>query len=135
LRCVNCGREYPESIWLFKCLSCNGLLEAKVNLKINHVNFQRNADGIWRFQDLLPKVSEIVSLNEGNTPLIKSREFENLYFKFEGLNPTGSFKDRGISVAVSLAKSNGIKKIIVASTGNTAAAAAAIQLEQEWNAL
>ncbi len=125
MRCVNCGREYPESIWLFKCLSCNGLLEAKVNLKINHVNFQRNADGIWRFQDLLPKVSEIVSLNEGNTPLIKSREFENLYFKFEGLNPTGSFKDRGISVAVSLAKSNGIKKIIVASTGNTAASAAA----------
>ena len=42
-------------------------------------------DGIWRFQDLLPKVSEIVTLNEGNTPLIKSREFENLYFKFEGL--------------------------------------------------
>jgi threonine synthase len=82
-------------------------------------------DGIWRFQDLLPKVSEIVSLNEGNTPLIRSKEFDNLYFKFEGLNPTGSFKDRGMSVVVSLAKSNGIKKLIVASTGNTAASAAA----------
>jgi threonine synthase len=125
LKCINCGREYPISIWLFKCSSCNSLLEIKLNLKEAKVNFQRDMDGIWRFQDLLPKVSEIVSLNEGNTPLIKSKEFENLYFKFEGLNPTGSFKDRGMSVVVSLAKSNGIKKLIVASTGNTAASAAA----------
>jgi threonine synthase len=101
------------------------LLEVKLNLKEAKVNFQRDMNGIWRFQDLLPKVSEIVSLNEGNTPLIRSKEFENLYFKFEGLNPTGSFKDRGMSVVVSLAKSNGIKKLIVASTGNTAASASA----------
>jgi threonine synthase len=125
LKCINCGREYPISIWLFKCSICDSLLEVKLNLKEAKVNFQRDMDGIWRFQDLLPKVSEIVSLNEGNTPLIRSKEFDNLYFKFEGLNPTGSFKDRGMSVVVSLAKSNGIKKLIVASTGNTAASAAA----------
>jgi threonine synthase len=125
LKCINCGKEYPISIWLFKCSICNSLLEIKLNLKETKVNFQRDMDGIWRFQDLLPKVYEIVSLNEGNTPLIRSKEFDNLYFKFEGLNPTGSFKDRGMSVVVSLAKSNRIKKLIVASTGNTAASSAA----------
>jgi len=56
------------------------LLEVKLNLKEAKVNFQRDMDGIWRFQDLLPKISEIVSLNKGNTPLIRSKEFKNLYF-------------------------------------------------------
>lgn len=125
MRCVNCGKKYPTSIWLFRCANCDGLLEVSINFKTKDIDFQRNFEGIWRFKDLLPKVKNIVSLSEGNTPLIKSKEFEDLYFKFEGANPTGSFKDRGITVAVSLAKSNGIKKIMVASTGNTAASAAA----------
>ncbi len=82
--------------------------------------------GIWRFRPLLPKVSEVVTLREGGTPLIKTNHIRGeVYVKFEGLNPTGSFKDRGMSVGVSIAKSIGAKLIVVASTGNTAASAAA----------
>ncbi len=82
--------------------------------------------GVWAFRKLLPQVTEIVTLREGNTPLIKLLRIPgNVYVKFEGANPTGSFKDRGMTVGVSIAKSIGAKYIIVASTGNTAASAAA----------
>jgi threonine synthase len=74
----------------------------------------------------------VVTLNEGNTPLIESpalaeRIGQNIkiYLKFEGVNPTGSFKDRGMTVAMSKALGEGAKKVICASTGNTAASAAA----------
>ncbi len=89
---------------------------------------------IRRFGDFLPKVEEdsIVSLNEGNTPLLESRYIVSLlvdkvrlFFKYEGLNPTGSFKDRGMTMAVSKAKEAGSKAIICASTGNTSASTAA----------
>jgi threonine synthase len=87
---------------------------------------------IERFRDRLPLEAgdPVVSLNEGSTPLIEaSRLSERLgaraYLKFEGANPTGSFKDRGMTVAVSRAKGRGAEAIICASTGNTAASAAA----------
>jgi len=74
----------------------------------------------------------IVSLNEGNTPLIRAPYLEaklggqlSVYLKYEGLNPTGSFKDRGMTMAISKAKEAGAKAVICASTGNTSAAAAA----------
>ena len=78
----------------------------------------------------LPAHTQIVSLNEGNTPLIPmprlSRELGcELFIKFEGLNPTGSFKDRGMTAAISEAVGRGAKTVICASTGNTAASAAA----------
>lgn len=73
---------------------------------------------------------KFISLNEGNTPLIRAESLSkkyaiDLYLKFEGANPTGSFKDRGMAAAVTEAHSKGVKTIICASTGNTAAAAAA----------
>ena len=72
----------------------------------------------------------VVTLNEGSTPLIEAPRLSErieakAYFKFEGLNPTGSFKDRGMTVAVSRAKGRGAEAIICASTGNTAASCAA----------
>ena len=72
----------------------------------------------------------VVTLNEGSTPLIHSPRLSErigaeVYLKFEGANPTGSFKDRGMTVAVSRAKGEGAEAIICASTGNTAASAAA----------
>ncbi len=72
----------------------------------------------------------IISLNEGSTPLIRSLYFSakydlDLYFKFEGLNPTGSFKDRGMTLAISKAKEEGSEAVMCASTGNTSASAAA----------
>ena len=89
---------------------------------------------INRFRSRLPKILDdnVVSLSEGNTPLIRIKCLKEanakgikIYAKFEGLNPTGSFKDRGMTVAVSNAISKGAKAIICASTGNTSAAAAA----------
>ena len=94
---------------------------------------------MWRgvireYWDFLPvkKEESIVTLLEGNTPLIPSARIQKerlpgiaLFFKYEGLNPTGSFKDRGMTVAVSMAKEMGSKAIICASTGNTSASAAA----------
>lgn len=66
-----------------------------------------------------------VTLGEGRTPLIPSRLTKGLYIKFEGANPTGSFKDRGMALGVTVAQEAGATKVIVASTGNTAASAAA----------
>jgi threonine synthase len=87
---------------------------------------------IERYRERLPLEAgdPVVSLNEGSTPLIEApRLSERLevraYLKFEGANPTGSFKDRGMTVAVSRAKGRGAEAIICASTGNTAASAAA----------
>lgn len=90
---------------------------------------------IERYQEYLTAVRDdaIISLNEGNTPLILAErlpaelglEDTRIYFKFEGLNPTGSFKDRGMTMAVSKAVEEGSTAIICASTGNTSAAAAA----------
>jgi len=78
------------------------------------------------------KDEHIVTLNEGNTPLVKSQKLVKdlpagceLYFKYEGLNPTGSFKDRGMTYAISKAVEAGSRAVICASTGNTSAAAAA----------
>ena len=76
------------------------------------------------------EASTVVTLGEGGTPLIESRPLSamvdgRVYVKFEGLNPTGSFKDRGMTVAVSRAVERGAKAIACASTGNTSAAAAA----------
>lgn len=89
---------------------------------------------ISRYFDLLPvKRKEcIVTLKEGNTPLIRAYNLENhlglnfeLYLKYEGVNPTGSFKDRGMTVAISAALEKGSTAVICASTGNTSASAAA----------
>jgi len=94
---------------------------------------------MWRgvireYWDFLPVKKEecIITLLEGNTPLIPSSRIKkevtsgmDLFFKYEGLNPTGSFKDRGMTVAVSMAKEMASKAVICASTGNTSASAAA----------
>ena len=89
---------------------------------------------IEAYKQYLPVSSKtpIISLNEGNTPLIFSQSISNLignntkvYLKYDGLNPTGSFKDRGMTMAISKAKEEGREAVICASTGNTSAAAAA----------
>jgi threonine synthase len=87
---------------------------------------------IERYRDRLPLQAgdPVVSLNEGSTPLIEAPRLSErigarAYLKFEGANPTGSFKDRGMTVAVSRAKGRGAEAVICASTGNTAASAAA----------
>ncbi|MBI5886067.1 MAG: threonine synthase [Deltaproteobacteria bacterium] len=94
--------------------------------------------GLWaglinEFREHLPEISDdaITTLHEGNTPLIEMVNLRDIFgairvlFKFEGLNPTGSFKDRGMTFAVSKAREEGAKAVICASTGNTSASAAA----------
>ncbi len=87
---------------------------------------------IEKYRDYLPVSSStpVVTLNEGNTPLIHAETLSGLvdaevFLKYEGLNPTGSFKDRGMTMAVSKAKEAGSKIVLCASTGNTSASAAA----------
>ena len=84
------------------------------------------------YRDWLPEIKEeaIVSLGEGNTPLVEAprlsrRMGTRLYLKFEGINPTASFKDRGMTIALSRAVASGARACVCASTGNTAAAASA----------
>lgn len=89
---------------------------------------------IEQYRDFLPVTEEtpVVTLNEGNTPLIRASHIQdvvqdeiNLYFKYEGSNPSGSFKDRGMTLAISKAVEENAKAVICASTGNTSASAAA----------
>lgn len=87
---------------------------------------------IREYRDYLPKVKDenIVTLLEGHTPLVPSPDLSErtgleVYLKYDGLNPTGSFKDRGMTMAISQAKEKGAKVVMCASTGNTSAAAAA----------
>ncbi|MDK2805629.1 MAG: threonine synthase [Thermoanaerobacterium sp.] len=91
-------------------------------------------DGIIKsYRKYMPKIDDenIITLKEGNTPLIEATNLEKkfpglkIYLKYEGLNPTGSFKDRGMTVAVSMAKQEGSQAVVCASTGNTSASAAA----------
>src|ERR687897_450697 len=84
---------------------------------------------LWRYRDRLP-VEPHVTMGEGDTPLVPAPHLSELtgadvWLKLEGANPTGSFKDRGMTVAVSAAKAEGAEAVICASTGNTAASAAA----------
>ncbi len=131
LRCQKCGNEYSLGE-IYNCPSCGGIVNVRYEkeyLKNGYSNITVAAwdFNMWSYRGLLPplKKDSIISLDEGGTPLIKSRFHEGLYFKDETRNPTGSFKDRPISVCVSMAKELGVEEIIVASSGNGAAAASA----------
>jgi len=138
LSCSNCGKSYnPHRIQTI-CPGCNAPLLAQYDLESLRERLDRNAlshrlRGMWRWVELLPvyQRDHIVSLGEGDTPLLHlgnlghELNLPNLYIKEEGLNPTGSFKARGLSAAVSKAKELGIKKIVMPSAGNAGGALAA----------
>src|SRR4051812_45798540 len=94
--------------------------------------FDRGVIARWRSYLPVTDATPVISLNEGNTPLIFSPRLSarvgrgcEVFIKYEGLNPTGSFKDRGMTMAISKAVERGARAVICASTGNTSAAAAA----------
>jgi len=100
--------------------------------RASHENIDHS--GVWRFRELLPildSFGNVVSLREGNTPLYhlhraaKALGIDQLYAKHQGMNPTGSFKDTGMTAALSVAKERGFEWVACASTGNTSAAMAA----------
>ncbi|OGF47988.1 MAG: threonine synthase [Candidatus Firestonebacteria bacterium RIFOXYC2_FULL_39_67] len=99
---------------------------------MKEINIYKGLIDTWRKYLPVTKKTPVISLCEGNTPLIRAFNLERkiskdieLYLKFEGMNPTGSFKDRGMTMAISKAKEEGSKAVICASTGNTSASAAA----------
>lgn len=127
LRCIKCGGEYPSDEIRYRC-DCGGLLEVRYDdLRATRKDFAGR--GVWRYKDLLP-VDCRVTLGEGDTGLypcdnIGGEIGVKLWVKNEGDNPTGSFKDRGMTVGVSKAIQMGIDKVACASTGNTSASLSA----------
>lgn len=135
LRCRKCGKEYPlEPMNL--CDFCLSPLEVNYDYKsmAGAVSREKLAQGevtMWRYRDLLPVEGEVVDLGTGFTPLVKAdnlgRELglDNLYIKNDCLNPTYSFKDRVVSVAITKAREFKFDAVACASTGNLAASVAA----------
>jgi len=129
LECTGCGAHVSAERAQTTCPEDGGVLYARYDLEYLKHHFKPEALGgrpasMWRYADVLPQ-AEPVSLGEGFTPMLPSREFANVLIKDEGLNPTGSFKARGLSAAVTMAKSYGLKKLAIPSAGNAASALAA----------
>ncbi|MBK8052590.1 MAG: threonine synthase [Saprospiraceae bacterium] len=135
LECHQCGEKYDKTIIHSYCKKCTQPLTAKYSLHpgIPKEIIRKEQSGMWRYADLLPIEDEknIVTLGEGWTPmldLIKTAAASGVsvvYMKEEGLNPTGSFKARGIGMAVSKAKELGIKTFCIPTAGNAGSALAA----------
>ena len=138
-KCIDCGREYEASERIYFCPSCGGLLDVeyeydrRLSLTPWSKSFRERPLGVWRYRELLPieELDKVVTMNEGGTRLIRCRNLERdlgireIYVKYEGDNPTGSFKDRGMTVGVTKALEVGAKTTICASTGNTSSSLAA----------
>jgi threonine synthase len=143
--CISCGNEVVETDAHPRCTVCGGLLEVRHRPPgltaaelIQRFTERRGgqpgatASGVWRFREIvLPSADVVVSHPEGNTPLLhrvaldRWAGVDNLLLKHEGHNPTGSFKDRGMTVGVTQAKRIGAAAVACASTGNTSASLAA----------
>jgi threonine synthase len=131
LQCIGCGRRYESSEVRYTC-ACGELLSVERDAVPKHETFdarlssRRTIDksGVWRFREAVLDVdeNEIVTHPEGETRLY---ERGGILFKHEGENPTGSFKDRGMTVAMTQAKRLGARAVACASTGNTSASLAA----------
>jgi threonine synthase len=129
LECTRCGEHLPADRPQSICPKDGGVLFVRYDLASLKGNFgPENLSGrgasMWRYAEVLPDASP-VTLGEGFTPLLPSREYSNVYIKDEGLNPTGSFKARGMSAAVTMAKHYGLKKLAAPSAGNAGGALAA----------
>src|SRR6202165_5847265 len=129
LECTKCGASIDASRPQTVCPKDGGVLYVRYKLsalkpKFTAASLAGRTPTMWRYAEVLPE-SEPVSLGEGFTPMLPSREFPNVCIKDEGLNPTASFKARGMSVAVTMAKAYGLKKMAALSAGNAASALAA----------
>ncbi len=150
LRCIGCGRTaLPDR---FRCEHCRDLLEiiypsweergpgglSAPSLKKLWRERRSSLDpvdqsGVWRFREILPEIPQpqIITIKEGNTPVYelphcaRSAGIQQLFAKHQGMNPTGSFKDTGMTVAASFARQAGYRWVACASTGNTSASMAA----------
>lgn len=137
-KCINCGKKYDIDKIIYFCKKCGNILEIKyyydkITEQMSKSNWQSVPLSVWRYRDFMPvkDFSKIVSLQEGGTGFHQSKQLSKilgvrqLFIKNEGENPTGSFKDRGMTVGVTKAVELGVKSVICASTGNTSASLAA----------
>ncbi len=149
-RCIACGDLSDAAAQSFRCAQCGDLLEITYpswkesppdasRLKALWRDRKLSLDsvdqsGVWRFRDLLPPIEkdlQPITLREGNTPLYELTRcaritgVPRLYAKHQGMNPTGSFKDAGMTVAATFARQAGFRWVACASTGNTSASMAA----------
>lgn len=128
LECSYCGAHYSHKEIHTVCKKCGNVLLVKYDLdtvtdtlRKNH--FSGRSTDLWRYIEFLPVEKEnIITLGEGYTPVLPSRTYRNLLIKDESLNPTGTFKARGLAVAVSKAHEFGITDIVMPSAGNAGAA-------------
>jgi threonine synthase len=152
VRCIECGTTCDSPNTTFRCPSCGDLLEVAYpdlqslvssfaggeslkQLWLSRRSSQLPLDqsGVWRFREVLPSIDpvHVVTLREGNTPLYEMPRcgriagVKNLFAKHQGMNPTGSFKDTGMTTAASMALAAGYRWVACASTGNTSASMAA----------
>jgi len=135
MECIECGTAHSLEQRAFVCAKCGGLLEIKLveEPRFDLRDWNKRALGVWRYLELLPvgRNCQPVSLGEGGTGLHECRRLardlglKHLHVKNEGENPTGSFKDRGMTVGVTKAVELGADSVICASTGNTSASLAA----------
>jgi threonine synthase len=129
LECTRCGERFSADRPLNVCPKDDGVLFVRYDLaslkgKMRREDLSGRVASIWRYAEVLPDASP-VTLGEGFTPLLPSREFAHVFIKDEGLNPTGSFKARGMSAAVTMARHYGLKKLAAPSAGNAGGALAA----------
>lgn len=146
LRCISCGATPDSAGRDFRCTRCGDLLEFfftgwsfdAADLKSRWLNRKTSRSaldqsGVWRFRELLPPIAEehAITLREGNTPLYqlpgcaRLTGLDHLHAKHQGMNPTASFKDTGMTFAASSAHQGGFRWVACASTGNTSASMAA----------
>ncbi|MDQ2950387.1 MAG: threonine synthase [Acidobacteriota bacterium] len=149
LMCFNetCRGTYPLNDVIYTCPKCGGLLEVSAPVLATRVealktlwrerrlsNQPQDQSGVWRYRELLPfenAEQHIVTLREGDTPLLKAGRaaayggLDALAFKHQGFNPTGSFKDNGMTCGVTQAMRLGLRRVACVSTGNTSASMAA----------
>jgi threonine synthase len=134
LVCVKCTAEFPPDEIIYTCRQCGHLLAVKYDLdalSLSRKTWIERPLSVWRYRELLPVTIPPVSLKEGGTPLYHLKRLgeeiglKELYAKHEGMNPSGSFKDRGMTVGVSMALQLKKTSVACASTGNTSASLAA----------
>jgi len=129
LECSKCGERIGADEPRTVCPRDGGSLYVRYDLQALRKTFTRESlagkpASMWRYADVLPD-ADPVTLGEGFTPMLPSRHEPGVFIKDEGINPTGSFKARGLSAAVTMARLYGLKKVAIPSAGNAASALAA----------
>lgn len=137
-RCIECGRVHDMDQPAYACSSCGNLLEVVMDIpsarrRLDASAWTERPLSVWRYRELIPLGGDakVYTRSEGGTPLLRCERLgahiglRDLWVKFDGMNPTGSFKDRGMTVGISKAVELGMKTVTCASTGNTSASLAA----------